>query len=209
MEWKLKNKKYTKFLGIFIDDCLTWKEYANKVINRVHVNRKLLCNGKKLLNTNCLRNVYHAHIYSHLTYGLVVWGSMLNCKDTESIYKAQKQCIQTITNSAQRTHTDPLFQKLHTLHFPDMIKVKLAKLGFRLTNELLPSPLLNLFNKAGGKKQHRYPTRSKKTPNIQRHDKTLFNKSYLCQSLVEFMKIPGIARNAKTVRRFVANIKKQ
>ena len=80
-----------------------------------------------------------------------------------------------------------------------MIKTELAKLGFRVTNELLPSPLLDLFNKAGGKK-HRYPMRSKKTPNIQRHDKTLFNKSYLCQSLVEIMKIPGITRNVKTVK---------
>ena len=137
---EIKNEKYTKFLGIFIDDCLTWKEHANKVINRVHVNRKLLCNGKKLLNTKCLRNVYHAHIHSHLTYGLVVWGSMLNCKDSESIYKVQKQCIQTITNSAQRTHTDPLFKKLHILHFLDMIKTELAKLAFRVTNELLLSP---------------------------------------------------------------------
>ena len=30
---EIKNEKYTKFLGIFIDDCLTWKEHANKVIN--------------------------------------------------------------------------------------------------------------------------------------------------------------------------------
>ena len=80
-----------------------------------------------------------------------------------------------------------------------MIKLELAKLGFKLTNELLPLPLLNLFNKDGGKKQHRYPRRSKKTPNIQRHDKVLFNKSYLCQGLVEFMKIPGITQSAKTV----------
>ena len=77
---KLTNEKYTKFLGIFVDD-LTWKEHANKVINRIHVNRKLLCNGKNLLTVKCLRSMYHAHIYSHLTYGLVVWGSMLNSKD--------------------------------------------------------------------------------------------------------------------------------
>ena len=47
---KLTNEKYTKFLGIFIDDCLTWKEHANKVINGIHLNRKLLCNGKKPIN---------------------------------------------------------------------------------------------------------------------------------------------------------------
>ena len=137
----LQNEKYTKFLGIFVDDTLSWKEHANKVINRVHVNRKLLSNSKNLLSANALRNVYHAHIYSHLTYGLVVWGSMLDNIDRNTIYKAQKQCVQIITHSKQTAHTDPLFKKLNMLHFPDLIRLELVKLGYRLTNRLVPLPI--------------------------------------------------------------------
>ena len=37
--------------------------------------------------------IYNGHIYSHLSYCLVVWGSMLNAECRDKLYKAQKACI--------------------------------------------------------------------------------------------------------------------
>ena len=34
---QITNKSHTKFLGIHVDKCLTWKEQANKVINRINL----------------------------------------------------------------------------------------------------------------------------------------------------------------------------
>ena len=61
------NSSHTKFLGIMVDDCLTWKQHVNAVMNRARTKKKLLTNAKNLLNVEALRNVYQGHIYSHLT----------------------------------------------------------------------------------------------------------------------------------------------
>ena len=156
-----------------------------------------------------LKNIYYAHIYSHLTYGLTVWGSMLDSKDLDAIFKVQKQCIRIICHAPSRASTDCLFKKLGILRFKDIIKLELVKLGYKLTNSLLPQPVQDQFNKYRGKKCHRYPTRLKNTPNIQKHLSKIFNKSNLCQSLAEYMKIPGTTRNIKSIKQFVSHVKQQ
>ena len=88
-----------------VDDCLTWKAHVNAVMNRAKTNKKLLTNAKNLLNTETLIGVYQAHIYSHLSYGLVVWGSMINCQSKEDLYKKQKQCISIVAKKSPQADT--------------------------------------------------------------------------------------------------------
>ena len=84
---------HAKFLGLMVDDCLTWRQHVNAVMNRVKINKKLLTNAKNLLTIDALKSVYHGHVYSHLTNGLVVWGSMITNQTKDELYRLQKQCI--------------------------------------------------------------------------------------------------------------------
>ena len=99
----------TKFLGIMIDMDLSWKDQCSSVYNKLLINKQLLYLSKHLLNHNCMKNIYYAHIYSHMTYGLSVWGSMAQKKDINSIYKWQKACIRTLVGVSKNAHTHPLF----------------------------------------------------------------------------------------------------
>ena len=126
------NSSHTKFLGIVLDEYLIWKHHVNTVMDRVKTNKKLLTNAKNLLNAKTLKGVYHMHTYSHLTYCLVVWGSMINCQLREDLYKVQKQCIHVIAKIGPRADISSIFESLHTLPFPDMIKLELAKLGYKV-----------------------------------------------------------------------------
>ena len=121
----IKNAHQTKLLGVLVDDCLLWKGHVNQLINKITVNKKLLSNTKNLLPTPVLKNIYHAHIYSDITHGLVVWGSMISATDKETIYRAQKQCICTVCKKSQRMDTDWLFATLKMIKFLDMIKLEL------------------------------------------------------------------------------------
>ena len=60
------NSSHTKFLGIMIDENLSWKIHVNVVMNRVKTNKQLLTKSKNLLNIESLKGVYHVLIYSHL-----------------------------------------------------------------------------------------------------------------------------------------------
>ena len=39
------------------------------------------------MNVEALKDVYHGHIYSHLSYRLVVWGSMISNQSRDELYK--------------------------------------------------------------------------------------------------------------------------
>ena len=60
------NQTHTKFLGVTIDDHLTWHEHCNTLYNKLLVNKRLLQNARNLLPMSSLLGVYYAHIYSHI-----------------------------------------------------------------------------------------------------------------------------------------------
>ena len=45
----IHNTPSTKFLGVVIDDCLTWKDHVNNLYCKISANRHLLMNTKNLL----------------------------------------------------------------------------------------------------------------------------------------------------------------
>ena len=68
------NSKSTKFLGVTIDENLTWNEHVNALHNKLLSNKRLLLNAKNLLSDTVLQHIYYSHIYSHFTYGLSIYG---------------------------------------------------------------------------------------------------------------------------------------
>ena len=62
-----------KFLGIYIDEYLTWQDHI------IHVHRKMaramfaIKQVKYLLPYNTMRNLYYALVHSHLSYAIVAW----------------------------------------------------------------------------------------------------------------------------------------
>ena len=77
--------KNTKFLGITTDENLTWNDQANVLYNKVVTNKCLLMNVQNLLPGKILEQIYYAHVYSHITYGLVIWGSMLTKRNKKKL----------------------------------------------------------------------------------------------------------------------------
>ena len=80
----------TKFLGVHLDQELNWKKQCSVVYNKLLVNKHLLTMVQNILNRDCLKKVYYAHVHSHIVYRLSIWGSMSSQKDIDDIYKLQK-----------------------------------------------------------------------------------------------------------------------
>ena len=105
-----------------------------------------------MLDEKSLMTIYNAHIYSHLSYCLVVWGSMLNAECRDKLYKAQKACIRTVAKLKPRDSLHGVFQALWIIPFPYLIQLELTKLGFKVSEKYLPAPILAIFNANGGEK---------------------------------------------------------
>ena len=181
---KIPIVQVTKFLlGVYLDEELNWKYHANQVYNKIQSNKQLLTLSKNVLGIHTLIKVYYAHIYSHLNYGLVVWRSMLNTKQQDELFKVQKSCIRIANKKKKNSPTDILFKNIRMLKFPDMIKLEIIKFGYKLSKQNLPGPIETIMNKKGGRKTHQYPTCNQAIPNIQKHNSTQFNNSYLCKGV--------------------------
>ena len=202
------SQTHTKFLGVTIDDQLSWCEHCNTLYNKLLVNKRLLQNAQNLLPLSSLLGIYYAHIYSLIMYGLSVWGTMISKTQQKRLYKLQNACIRIIANKPKNFEVDALYKSLDVIHFPDLIKQEQYKLGYKVSCKILPKPIIALFDKKGGKKCHRYPTRNKNTPNIQKHTNPQMNSSFLCQSVNNFMQLPGITKQCPNLSFFSNRIKK-
>ena len=101
-------------------------------------------------------------------------------------------------NQKLRENVESVFKELNVLKFPDMVQLEMCKLGYQLKSTELPSPLIDDFNTCGGCKAHRYPTHHKDLPNIQKHQGTLINRSFICKGVSTFSKLPLEIQRKKT-----------
>ena len=152
---------HSKFLGVIIDNELTWVKHINELWDKLHANKFLLQLGKNFLDHASLKAVYNAHINSHLNYGNVVWSSMLTKAQMDDLFKIQKACMRILHKKPQHSISEPLFWKSGILTIKQLVELELLKFGYKITNNLAPFPIRSLMHKNKGKKLHGYNTWSK------------------------------------------------
>ena len=197
----------TKFLGVMIDDELNWGMHINQVCERLRVNKHLLQLSQNFLDYTSLKAVYNAHINSHLTYSLVIWGSMLSKAQTKDLFKIQKSYMSIMHKKSPRTNYNPLFQNSKTLPVQKLINLELMKFGHKITNKLVPEPLKRMMHRNRGHKRHEYNTHNKNLPNIQKHQSSYFNKGFLNRSVICYQSLPKHLKQCKTLRAFTNLVK--
>ena len=127
----------TKFLGVIIDDKLSWTQhifYISKVISR---NTGVMSKLRSFLPSVTLTSLYNTLILPYLNYCNIVWA----CTSTNKLHSLmiiQKRAIRICTLSQPRDHSAPLFYKLHTLTLSDINKFQIGIFMYRFTNNLLP-----------------------------------------------------------------------
>ena len=116
----LERVRFTKFLGVLIDECLTWKQHIDCVSKTISRNIGVMNKLKYSIPGRILHTLYCTLITPYLNYGILIWGS--TCKSyLDKLIKLQKWAVRTITNSQYRSHTGPLFAKSNLLNVTDMI----------------------------------------------------------------------------------------
>jgi hypothetical protein len=108
-----------KFLGLNVDDHLSFKFHVDHVCSKVakiiHLFRKLTV----FMKTNELVNMYHSLIYPHLTYGVIAWGYCAE-NQVQRILKLQKWMIRIILGRTKTESCRNEFVRLKMLTFPNI-----------------------------------------------------------------------------------------
>ena len=95
---KIRQVDKTKYLGVIVDDTLSWEEqyesFKKKVAGGLAAMKKL----KGILPQSMLFQVYKALVESHLRYADVVWGSLSETKIT-ALQRLQNRAFEIIQGS--------------------------------------------------------------------------------------------------------------
>ena len=86
-----------KFLGVWIDENLPWRDHIHTVENKNAKNMGLLYQGKHYLFVKCLKQIYFAYIHAYLNYANIAWVSTHKTK-LKKVQSKQKQKVIKIKN---------------------------------------------------------------------------------------------------------------
>ena len=125
-----------KLLGMWIDKDLNW----NKHISTLHI--KLKQNTQLLRNSRKFKILYYAHIYSHITYGLVLWGNMVSPSTLNSLQKILNTCFSLITN---KPSTMENYKQENILRVQQLLTLENNKIGYQMDKDLLPRNVSHLL----------------------------------------------------------------
>ena len=134
------------FLGLTIDEHLSWKPHIQKISNKIARTLGIMCRLKNFLPTHVLRILCNSMILTHLQYSILSWG-----------FK-QKRAVRIISNSKCNSHTDPIFKKLNLLKLKDLFELNVLNLFYKYKNNILPFYVSHMFSDYSV--PHSYPLRS-------------------------------------------------
>lgn len=121
---KLDEVENTRFLGLSIDNKLTWQTQIDMVCKKINKYSYALHMLRKVVSRSAVLTAYHAFVASTLRYGIIFWG---NATDRDMVFKAQKRCIRAICNLRQTDSCRPYFQELQILTVPSMYIFEISK----------------------------------------------------------------------------------
>lgn len=151
----IERVRVTKFLGIWIDDKLNWKEHITRIKNKLSKSIAIMHKSKHLLDNQSLYILYCSLILPYLNYCLEIWGNTYK-SNLNSLYILQKRAIRIICKVDSRAHTKELFYKLKILNLYDLLELRICTLLYKAKYFLLPQNLQDMFTL---QTNHKYNTR--------------------------------------------------
>ena len=134
----------TKFLGLVIDNKLSWKPHLNMLTTKLSKNMSALYKLRGIVNHNTMRNMYYSFIYPLLIYGIAIWGHNYN-SNLHKLNILQKRAVRLVNNQSYRAHTSVLFKHSGILRLNDVCTLETLKFVYKHKLKLLPVLYDNYF----------------------------------------------------------------
>jgi len=148
------------FLGLTLDEHLSWENHCNKVANKISQNKGVLKRVNKQLPFPSLLTLYNSLILPHITYGLEIWGRC-SIKASDRITKIQKECVRILFRAFWRSHTEPRMKKIGILNFKDLYYYLCLNMTYDIVKGCCPTTLKDSFEHISD--THTYGLRSRFT----------------------------------------------
>lgn len=105
----------SKFLGIFIDQKMTWEDHVNHLLSKLSTTCFVIKQLKNTVSINILKLAYFGLAQSTLNYCLMFWG---NSSYMNKAFLIQKRIVRCMVGAHSQTSCKPLFKQLKILTLP-------------------------------------------------------------------------------------------
>ena len=194
-----------KFLGIYIDDQLSWTQHVEYISHKLAKNIGIISRLRHLLPKNVLLSIYYSLIHPYLSYCNLIWASTY-CTRLNCLIILQKRIIRIICNVPFRTHTSCLFTSLKIMPFPCINKFEVGVFMFKVQSNLLPINFNQWFRR--NLDVHNYETRSSSKYHQLSVNTTIRQHSIRIYGPIMWNSLPDTLTQIATLHQFKTKFKK-
>ena len=157
--FEIKRTTSIKFLGIMVDENLTWNDHIHILENKLSKNIGLLYRAKPYLDKNTMTTLYFSFFHSYLNYGSIAWASTTKLK-LRKIASQQRQAVNAIPkNDNQKIAISRKFmEEKGILNVYKLNLYQVLNFMFRVHNETIPKSFQSKLQYI----EHKYDTRQSK-----------------------------------------------
>ena len=169
---KIVKVSSTKFLGVVIDEKLSWGPHIEYLRKKLRSTTRALNRIKHSVPGEHYQQIYSALLESHLAYGISVWGSALKDQPNDKLFITQKRCIRILFGDLnayldkhatcararpytkqrlgaaffEKEHTKPIFNRLQLLTVQNLYKYHCISEIFRIMKFRTPYSLYSTID---------------------------------------------------------------
>ena len=202
----LDQAKDTKFLGIYIDENLSWKKHIDIITTKISKNIGVMNRLKYFLPRSILLTLYNSFVLPYLNYSILTWGSPT--PKCNRLLTLQKRAVRVISKTGFCEHSGPLFANLNLLKFTDLYHLNLGKFMYKYINGALPACFNPCFTLTSN--IHSYNTRSAARKNLYvNYSRTsLFKNSAVQRGTLYWNSLDDSSKLSPTLSSFARKLKK-
>ena len=141
----IERESSIKFLGVWIDENLTWRVHIHIVENKIAENIGLLYQEKHYLDDNCLKQIYFAYIHAYLNYANIACASTHKTK-LKKVQSKQKYALRILFNQSKTSPSEPLFLILNVLNVYQINIFQSVQFMHKIKNKNVLHIFLKLFD---------------------------------------------------------------
>ena len=141
----LKESDEIVFLGITLDNKLSFNSQFKKIYNKMKKGLNGLTMSSNILDYRLKMNIYHSLIHSHLNYCAPIWIPNITKKQTKMLQTLQKRAIRIIFNLKYNSHTSKYFQISKITKVENIYEKESLLLAYKYKENKLPNAIMNLF----------------------------------------------------------------
>ena len=171
-----------KYLGVKIDEHLTWKPHIDGISTKLNKANGMLSKIRHFVDQKTLKAIYNAIFESHLYSSSLVW--VQNFDSTKRLFILQKKALRLMFFLRREAHTNPLFKDFNILKFHDKIALENSIFIHKSFKHQLSQPFDNWFGLSSNFHTHNTRWSNLGCLNVSSHRTKLYGRNSVCISAI-------------------------